>query len=410
MKKYGRVTSWLVEKMKLSNRIQTIDKASWVGDLITELKKQQDVEIVSVSPQIKMGKGVESFSHDGVKYCFYSADFSQALRLVKNYGLWKKLETCSRKVKKIVDTEKPDLIILFGTENFTVSAPILKLMDYPVLCILQTVYCNPERAKYTTPNKMIMQLENEILHKVKFIGTGSKDYYRLIKKINPDLSVLNYAWISSSLPQLDSCQKKYDFVNYAFNLDPRKGDEDSVRALAIVKQTHPDVTLNLAGGMTDARKEYIMCVVNELGLQDNVSFTPMFERKEDMYKHVLQARYALLPVKLDLVSTTTRESMYYGLPVITNITAGTPALNSEKQCVLLAEKGNVESLAKCMLKVMENEKLAKMLSENGHEYMVRQMDNGPKMEINMRIIKAVVEYYNNGITIPYDLLLDNVKH
>lgn len=410
IKEYGKLVSFFLKKKRLLNRTQIIDKALWVEDLITELKKQQDIEIVSVSPHIKLVKRVESFSHDGVKYYFFSADFSQAARLVKNYGLWKRIETCSRRVRKIVDTEKPDIILLFGTENFTVSAPILKLMDYPVLCILQTVYSNPERAKYTPPNKMIIQLEKEILNKVRFVGTGSKSYYELIKKINPKLTVLKYAWISSLLPQIESSQKKYDFVNYAFNLDARKGDEDAVRALAIVKMIHPDVTLNMAGGMAPARKTYIEGVVAELGLQENVSFTPMFERKEDMYAHVLQARYAVLPVKLDLVSTTTRESMYYGLPVITNVTPGTPALNAEKQCVLLAEKGNIESLAKRMLEVMENEKLAKMLSENGREFMVKQMDNGPKMEINMRILQAVVDNYKNETPVSKELLFDLVKH
>jgi glycosyltransferase involved in cell wall biosynthesis len=408
LKEYGKTASFLIKMNRLSNRTKVIDKALWVGDLIKELKKQEGVEIVSVSPQIKMAKRVESFIYDGVNYYFYSADFSQVARLVKNYWLWKRIETCSGRVRKIVDMEEPDIIILFGTENFTVSAPILKLMDYPVLCLLQTVYSNPERAKYTTPNKMIIKLEKEILSNVKYIGTGSKDYYGLIRKINPDLTVLKYTWISSSLPHLESHQKKYDFVNYAFNLDPRKGDEDAVRALAIVKKTHPKVTLNLAGGISESRKEYIMGIVQELGLEDNVSFTPMFERKEDMYRHVLRARYVLLPVKLDLVSTTTREAMYYGLPVITNITPGTPALNAEKQCVLLAEKGNIESLAKRMLEVMENKELAKMLSENGHEYMVKQMDNRPKMERNMKIIKSVIENYNEGAMIPEDLLLDKI--
>lgn len=410
MKKYGRVTSWLVKKMKLSNRVQIIDKALWVEDLINELKKQQNCEIVSVSPQIKMTKGMESFLHDGVKYYFYTADFSQAARLVKKNWLWKRIETCSRRVRKIVDIEKPDIIILFGTENFTVSAPILSLTDYPVLCILQTVYSNPERAKYTKPDKMIIQLEKEILRKIRFIGTGSKDYCELVRKINPDLTVLKYAWISSPLPQLESRLKIYDFINYAFNLDPRKGDEDAVRALAIVKQTHPEVTLNLAGGMTESRKEYIKGIVQELGLNNNVSFTPMFEKKEDMYRHVLQARYALLPVKLDLVSTTTREAMYFGLSVITNITPGTSVLNTEKQCVLLAEKNNIESLAKRMIEVMENKELAKTLSENGHEYMVRQMDNGPKMERLMAALHAVIDNCNEGTPIPQELLINTEKH
>lgn len=410
-KEYGTFASTAIEKLGLSKSVIIKDAAPWVGQLIEELEKIPDVELYSVSPHIKLKDSIESFTLRKTKYYFYTSDFSMALRLLKKYPLWKVLQNCGRRVMRIADEIKPDVVIAYGTENPVVSVPQLTLRKkYPVICVLQTIYNNPERVKYSTPNPLIQNLEHDIVNNIRYFGTEDRLYYDLLKGMNIDAIALEYPYPRAPLPIIPMPCKKYDFVNYAFNLDARKGDEDAVRALAIVKKTHSDVTLNMAGGMNPTRKTYIEGLVAELGLQDNVSFTPMFERKEDMYAHVLQAYCALLPVKLDLVSTTTRESMYYGMPVITNITPATPLLNKDKQCVLLAEKGNIDSLSKCMLEVMENETLAKTLSENGHEYMVREMDNGPKMKRLMSSLQSVIDNYKEGTPIPHELLFDTDKH
>lgn len=404
MRGYNALERLLIERCGLSKKVILKDTAPWVGDMISELEKLDGIEIFSVSPQIKMAKKVQHFTLNKTHYYFYSSDFSQAARLVKNYKWWKRIETCSSRVKKIADEINPDIIILFGTENLTISYPILKLTNYPVFCILQTVYHKPDRAKYGIPNEMIMQLETEIAEKVKFFGSG-KYLGGLLKQVNPNIVVLAYKWISGRLPKLEIPPKKYDFVNFAFTMDTRKGDEDAVRALAIVKRKYPNVTLNLSGGMASARKAYIERLVLELGLIDNVSFTPMFEKKEDMYRHILQARFAVLPVKLDLVSTTTREAMYYKLPVVTNITPGTPLLNKEKECVLLTEKMDIEGLADNMLKLMEDENLAKTLAENGYDYMLKQMDNTSKVVLLMSSLQAIINNHVKGTSIPEELLL-----
>jgi glycosyltransferase involved in cell wall biosynthesis len=411
MKEYGKLTKAVIERLNLAKRTGIKDIAPWVGQLIEELEKNPDVELFSVSPQIKMAKSVQSFLLGRTTYYFYSTEYSSLLRLLKKYPVWRALQNCGSKVMKIAEEIKPDVVIAYGTENPVVSVPQLWLRKkYPVICVLQTIYNNPERVKYSTPNPLIQDLEHDIVKNVRYFGMGGRLYYDLLKGMNSEVIALEYPYPSAPLPNIPMPCKKYDFVNYAFNLDARKGDEDAVRALAIVKKTHPDVTLNMAGGMNPTRKTYIEGLIAELGLQENVSFTPMFERKEDMYAHVLEARYALLPVKLDLVSTTTRESMYYGLPVITNITPATPLLNKDKQCVLLAEKGNIDSLAKCMLEVIENVELAKTLSENGHEYMVRQMDNGPKMRRILTALQSVIDNYKEGVPVPQELLFDIEKH
>lgn len=409
---YGFLVRTIINKLGVFGRsVEFKDVAPWVGQLIEELEKIPGIEVFSVSPHIKLNSPVQHFKLSKTNYYYYSSDYTSALRLLKNYKLWKLLENCSKKVKNIAKRVNPDVIITYGTENPVVSVTQISLRKkYPVLCVLQTIYNNPDRTKYSVPKKLIQDLEYDVVNHIAYFGTEDALYYDLLKGMNKEVNVFEYLYPRTPLPTIDSQVKKYDFVNFAFNLDARKGDEDTVRALALVKESHPNVTLNFAGGISPVRKIYIENLVKELGLQENVSFTPMFERKEDMYRHVLQSRIAVLPVKMDLISTTTREAMFYGIPVITNITPATPELNKDKQCVMLAEKDNAQSLAKCMLDIMENDELAKSLSENGREYMIKQQDNERIMKKLIKILNAVIEHYHHATKIPEELLFDTSKH
>lgn len=406
-KEYNSIIRLLIEKLGLGKKTNSFkDIAPWVGNLIVELEKRPDVEIVSVSPHIKLRKKIESFKLGKTTYYFYSSDYSSALRLIKNYPLWKILQNCGKLVRRIVNKEKPDIVVLFGTENPVISVPILSLTDYPILCVLQTVYNNPDRVKYRKPSKFKQQLELDILHHVQNYGMGDPSYRDMIHSLNPKVNTFKYLWPSMRFTDIPAQEKKFDFVNFAFAMDYRKGDEDSIKALAIVKKTYPNVTLNITGGYSSDRKQHLMEIIDELGLKENVSFTPFFEKHEDMLMHVMQARFAVLPIKLDLISTTVKEAMYYKIPVVTNRTKGTPALNKEKRCVLLAEINDIDSLAENMLELMRDRDLAETLKDNAYKHLLQQQkDNEQKIDHLMVVLKAIYDNKHKQTPIPQELFL-----
>lgn len=406
-KEYNGFLKFIIEKLGLGRKTNSFkDIAPWVGNLIAELETRSDVEIVSVAPHIKLRQKIESFKLGKTTYYFYSSDYSSALRLIKNYRLWKVFQNSGSLVRKIVDDVKPDIIVLFGTENPIISAPILSLTDYPVFCILQTVYNNPDREKFSKPSKFKQQLELDILSHVQNYGMGNPSYRDMIHNLNPKVNALKYLWPSVRFTEIPTQEKKFDFVNFAFSMDSRKGDEDSIRALAIVKKIYPNVTLNITGGYSSDRKQHLVEIIDELGLKENVSFTPFFEKHEDMLKHVMQARFAVLPIKLDLISTTVREAMYYKIPVVTNRTKGTPELNKEKRCVLLAEINDIDSLAENMLELMRDQNLAETLKDNAYKHLLQQQkENEQKIDHLMVVLKAIYDNKHKQTPIPEELFL-----
>lgn len=383
------------------------DIAPWVGQIIQEFEKRSDIELYAVAPHIKLKKSIETFKIGRTSYYFYSSEYSSVLRLLNNYHIWKKLQNCSRIVSKIADTINPDVIVSYGTENPVNSYPAIQLnKKYPVITVLQTIYNNPDRIIYSTPNRLIQELERDIVKNINYFGTSFNFYSNLLRQMKKDAVILKYYYLSTPFPKINKVDKVYDFVNYAFNMDLRKGDEDSIRALSIVKKRYPNVTLNIAGGITIERKEYLKKIISELGLTQNVSFTGMFERKEDMYQHIAQARFAVLPVKMDMISTTMKESMYYNIPVVTNITPETPYLNRVKTRMLLVEKDNIESLANNMLKLLESPSLAKKIADNGYEYMMFEMNNDGKVETILKTLTSIIANFKYNKPIEKSLLVN----
>ncbi len=138
----------------------------------------------------------------------------------------------------------------------------------------------------------------------------------------------------------------------------------------------------------------------------NVSFTPFFAEQNDLFQHLQQARFAVLPCKVDHISGTQLQSMRFGLPVVCYKTTGTPDFNKEKECVLIAEKDNVEELADKMLVLMNNHQKADELRQNALDY-IRDMDERSLKNMDRLVdnFKSIIDNYYKGIDIPKEQLL-----
>ena len=91
--------------------------------------------------------------------------------------------------------------------------------------------------------------------------------------------------------------------------------------------------------------------------------------------------------------------------MVTYKTSGTPYLNRGKECVLLAEIGDIEGLANNMLKLIDDENYAQMLAQNANEFVTRNFDNTTSTKRLLEDYKAVIAHFHNGTSIPEELLL-----
>lgn len=385
------------------------DIAPWDTSTINFFKGRNDIELHIISAHSGLKKRLVSYEEQGVYYYFVRCEVATMLkRVIPSVKIWQRLNPMVKDVHHLVYQVKPDIVLLMGLENAYYSGTVLGLKGYPVYALCQTVYNNPERAIYSIIDEKNAATERRILKEHRYFGVYCKKHYDLLKELAPHAAIFKFGFPSNGkLREPTQREKKYDFVNFALSMSAKKGFTDAIKATALVQKHFPEVRLNLVGGGSVEQKAELAMLAEKLGVKDNIIFTPFFENHEDLFQHIQLSRFALLPCRMDNVSGTMIQSMQLGLPLIVYKTTGTPAFNREKECILIAENGNIEELAKHMLTFMEHPERAEILAKNARAYQEKlaeqKKQNGERLIENIR---AIIENYYKGTSIPQEQLFD----
>lgn len=383
------------------------DLASWNTNFIDNIKNRTDVQLTVISAHSGLKRNVVYFTAENVSYFFVRCEIATLLSyIIKSPAIWHKLNPMRPVVQKIVRDINPDIVALMGAENAYISGTVLGLeKSYPVIFKAQTIYNNPDRPKFGIVDPNNAYVEKLIFDNIKYASVSTKMHYDLYRKFNQ--TSFNFRWRFGTTYPIEynpHIKKEYDFVNFALHMIPAKGYTDAIQALQIVRQKYPDVKLNLIGNPSPEDKQLYLDLVSKNELENNVIFTPAFEKQSDLFEHIQKSRYAVLPYKLDYIASTTYQSMYYKLPVICYKTLGTPKLNNRKECVLLAEMQDINSLANCMIKLLDNEEYSRQISVNAKELV--DLQNDPISIANEIIdsFTAIINNYRYGKEIPTELI------
>jgi glycosyltransferase involved in cell wall biosynthesis len=386
------------------------DFAPWISNLIKEFEKIHDLELHVIAPHAGLARLTHEYCMNGVSYHFFKSDlfFAYDMMLRRWSFLPRPKYRLNRFfVQQFLSRIKPDVVDLVGTENPYYSITALDIEQIPVYVSVQTVYTNPDRKKYSgecDPFRWATELE--IHKKVTYYGCEGRMHRDLILRNNPDAVVLRVKFCKQQPMPACARVKLYDFVFFAAYILNGKGIEDAILALAKVKKFKNDVTLNVVGGCSPQYKGHLMELIGALDLIENIKFNGYFPLQSDMFKHIQHASFAVLPIKLDDVPSTVIEAMFLDIPVVTYKTSGTPYLNRDVPCVLLAEIGDIDTLATQMIKLLESPSLAHTLRCNAKEFVKIEYDSAVCAQRIARNYKAVVEHYHHNKPIPDDLLFD----
>jgi len=374
------------------------DVAIWDTYIIESLKGRDDVELHVISASNGLTKRLCTFQIGNVHYYFFRASFSTFLKHVfVTPAVWHFFNPTRPLVQKIVKKIKPDIVALVGAENPEYSDTILGIKGYPIIIKGQTVYNNPNRKRDTGDwNTINAYVEKRIFLENTYFSFSTKMHGKLFRKFNPTAFNLKWRWCAV-YPAIDTeVKKEYDFVNFAMTMSDSKGFPDSIKALGIVKQKYPRVKLNLEGGYSEEYLHSLKKLAQQCGVIDNVSFTPFFQKQEDSFRHIVKSKFALLPCKMDYISSTMSQAMHFGLPLVCYETEGTPTLNIGAERVLIAENGNVADLASKMIQLLESSNYAINLGQLAKDYVDDRNNLTVIADEMLKSFHAVIEHYYNG--------------
>lgn len=383
------------------------DGAPWISEYINEFEKHREYEFHFIAPHMGMKNAEQEFEDEGIHYHFFRSSRSNIYKLLdrafkidqrSNYAINRKY------IRSFIKRINPDIVVLFGAENAYYSLGALDIYEHPVLLQMQTVLNNPQLVSFGVGTEYMRQVERKIFKQLKYFGCPGRLYYDLLKQINPNAVVFKEFFPIHRPPQLEKVDAEFDFVFYASGITKNKGSEDVIRALGKVAKTHPDTQLCMIGSCRDDYKAYLDHLISELGITENVFFTGRFPNHDDVFRQINKAKFVVVPGITAIINSTVIEPMFLSKPVITYATTGTPYLNRNKPCVLLAKNGNVEDLAAKMEYALTHSDEMAGMAENGFKQVEEEFSS--KMSANrlLSILKSVKDFYSEGTPLQEDLL------
>lgn len=365
----------------------------WIPLGIEEIKKRDDIELHVIAPFFRILRN-KTFSDQNVNYYCIRIGmpiFKRPWPARYRLDVWTNFFFFNIQVQNLVKKINPDLVNLQGAENAIYSASILKIKRYPILITIQGFitlnYQNDSKDSYI---KKRLQIEKKILSGMKYFGTEASFTEDYIKSFNPDSKIFFFHCPYAKPIIKTDVPKEYDLVFFA-RIDKRKGIEDLIKAVSIVKIRRPMVTLIIIGKCDESYVLWLKKVVEEKGLNSNVIFKGYILTQEEMHNEVSKARISVLPTYNDTIPGTVVESMHLGIPVISYNVGGNPDLNLEDEHIILVEKGNIEKLAFEIEDLLNNKEKQIKLAEKALKYASIEFDNANSINQLILAYRKIIE-------------------
>ena len=384
--------------MKKQIPLRAADGGAWINNALEEVVKFDKVELHVITPCLYLKKRTQKFCIDGVNY-YFIRDQSSSL----SSFLWKNIlkkqdneyHTNSKIICQLVENINPDIIHLFGAENPNYSLASISIPHrYPIIVQLQTLVNEPKFLNdyYKGDYRLwhyYSSVEKRVIERADYVGTQVSAFIEYINKemnLNKKIVETNLA-ICNKIYRTEE-KKDYDCVYFAKDIS--KSVDLAIEAFSIAQKRHPSLTLLIIGYSSPSLKNDLQKQIDRLGISENVEFSGLLPSYEEVITLIRKSKIALLPLKVDLITSTIRESMSNGIPVVTTDTgeSGTQRLNLKRKCVLISKIGDSQSMADNILRLINDRGLYELLRENS--FVSRE-----ELDSNYLIVKKWIETYNN---------------
>lgn len=360
---------------------------SWLYAAYEESLKDKELELHIVTSSYSVSHTKKSES-DGNTFYIISGGGAREINIDSAGNI--------QKVKTLIDSIRPDVAVLWGTESHLAYLFAKSLKGIPIVVYMQGViksiyehYYDGIPSKYRkatlrdyidliNPHSSInefkkqSEIERAILEYADAIIVENDWCEDICKSINPKLKIFR-----NKLPIRDIFfQKKWSmdkmkplsiFTNAGGY--PIKGHHILMKALGIVKKQHPDFICYIPGEKLSTynsikrRTGYIKMLedlIVEGNLQDNIVYTG-FLSSEEMVEHLCTCNAYVMPSVMENHSSSLIEAMVAGAPCISSLVGGVADLVVHGKNAFIYNSTDAENLAGCIIRLFNNSKLAAQL-------------------------------------------------
>lgn len=384
----------------------------WVTNGIREFEKFTDiVDLHILAPYSHLQQQLVEFDNNGIHYHFVNNEFNSLfttiIRRITRKPHFSDFKENRKIFKQVVSRIHPDVVHVIGAECPNYSLALLDIPNnIPTIAQMQTLMSDPKfEQNYCIGHDTYLYRaakEKEVIKAATYVGTRVVPIARLIQDFAPNAVFLNTTLALTEPVDLTISEKEFDFVY--FSKEVEKAGDYAIEAFVRAFKKHPEITLDVVGACSDTYKQQLMDIIKNAGAENNVKFEGALPSHADVIKQIRKSRFAVIPMKIDMLTGTIRESMANGIPVCTTITPASPQENLKRESLLLSEKGDYQAMADNMCRLLEDSNYADTIRENAAITFSERSSNEDIMKQWVDAYRAIISNKNNGTPIPASLL------
>jgi len=366
---------------------------TWIHYLITEISKRKEIDLHIITSAPYINRRYIKLAQNNVTYHIIKSGiplvnkgFPNYFRLdvFSNYYLQKKV------IIKLISTIEPDIITAHGTEN-VYSLPLIEI-NYPSVVWIQGLIYSliEEDSSYWVKKQLI--LEKLVFHKQKYFISNTSVFDKIIKRNNNEakISYLSYP-ISNEAFNLSTDNTESD-ISFAGSLIKRKGIEDVLATVKILKKDFPEIRAKIIGqAVSQDYLNYLKRLAKEFDIEKNLLFVGFCDEHIDVLKHVKSSKVFLFPSHMDTGPRAVAESMAMEIPVVAYNIDGLPWMLGKNERGLLVEKGDIKGLANSCKTLLQNSNLREKLGVAGREFAFDNFHTSKIVDNLLEIYKEILD-------------------
>ena len=374
----------------------------WVQTIYEEIKNQGiTLDFLCYSKNIRLGEIRTAVSDSGeTVYCLNMPKISFGVEPNQNL---------KKQVEEVIAKVKPDIIHIWGTETVVQNVVASCANQIPKVVFIQGLIGLHSRYYGGRLNDLGLKLHlkpleliTSIVKKHHFLKQAeyekkelinaknvildndfSKAYCKAIDSIitpfeyrlNPNNIFEKYEW------NIELCKRHKIFTVYGGG--PDKGLHQLIRALAIIKQDFQNVEIVIPGSFNtigngklkdsglSSFERLLKTLINEYDLNDNVTFCGRLD-SEGMAKQLQSAHCFVSPSIMEVHAGSLREAMTVGVPSFSTFCGSVIEYLQEGITGWLYRYEEHEVLAYKIIKLFNDDEIAKRVGHNARSYMIKQ--------------------------------------
>ena len=390
----------------------------WMDALLESFKEQSQYRLI-VATTAKI-KEIQKFDGDGIVY-YAVPDTVPILyneERKSNILAWKNL----------IETEKPDLIQVWGTEFTHGLCALRAAKNIPSVIYMQGYLGSIARhylagmthgeLKKTVTIRDIIKRDSILLQQKKYYKSAEKEKEMFslagriisenewcntsIKSVVPDVGIYNCPLsvngvFESAKWDIQSAEPHSIICNASGY--PLKGLHMALRAVALLKRKYTDIKLYVPGAkvVSDGsvrwllRKrgytKYIEKLIKDLGIEEQIVWLGALSQKE-LARHYATKRAFLLCSAIENHSSSLKEAMIVGTPSVASAVGGIPEYVRHGDNGFLYRFEEYEIMAGYIEKIFDDDGLAQRLSGTARTDMI-------SLHGKSNILKTVTDIYRS---------------